>query len=84
MLPGIDGLSVCRELRQQPSTAAIAIVMLTAKGEDGDIVTGLNGGATDYVTKPFSREVLLARIRAALRNSAIRTDYHPADEDRAD
>jgi two-component system phosphate regulon response regulator PhoB len=72
MLPGVDGLTVCRRLRDNPSTAHVAIIMLTAKGEEGDIVTGLNSGANDYITKPFSREVLLARVRAVLRNAPVR------------
>lgn len=70
MLPGIDGLTVCQRLRSAPATAAVAIVMLTAKGEEPDIVTGLNVGANDYITKPFSRNVLTARVRAVLRNLA--------------
>jgi two-component system phosphate regulon response regulator PhoB len=72
MLPGVDGLTVCRRLRDNASTAHVAIIMLTAKGEEGDIVTGLNSGANDYITKPFSREVLLARVRAVLRNAPLR------------
>ena len=67
MLPGRDGLGVCRQLRSNPETSAVAIVMLTARGSEHDIVAGLDAGANDYVTKPFSKEVLLARIRAALR-----------------
>ena len=67
MLPGLDGLDVCRQLRSNPETSAVAIVMLTARGSERDIVAGLDAGANDYVTKPFSKEVLLARIRAALR-----------------
>ncbi|MBI4965908.1 MAG: response regulator transcription factor [Desulfomonile tiedjei] len=67
MLPGVDGLDVCRRLRGNPATADTPIVMLTAKGEDADIVTGLELGADDYVTKPFSPRVLLARIKAVLR-----------------
>lgn len=70
MLPGMDGLSVCRKLRADPRMARVAIVILTAKGEEKDIVSGLNMGANDYITKPFSRNVLLARVRAALRNMA--------------
>jgi len=81
MLPGIGGLAVCQQLRSRPATAGIAIVMLTAKGEEGDIVAGLNAGATDYITKPFSRNVLLARIRAALRNAPLRSDDGPPDDD---
>jgi len=67
MLPGIDGLTVCKELRAQARTKTIPIVMLTAKSEEIDIVTGLEVGADDYITKPFSPRVLLARLRAALR-----------------
>ena len=67
MLPGLDGLEVCRTLRRDPATARIPVIMLTAKGEEADIVTGLELGADDYVTKPFSPKVLLARIRAVLR-----------------
>ena len=70
MLPGLDGLSVCRKLKANPSTEAIPIVMLTAKGEEVDIVTGLNMGADDYVTKPFSPKVLLARVQAVLRRAS--------------
>ena len=67
MLPGIDGLEVCRTLKRNAATAHIPIVMLTAKGEESDIVAGLEVGAEDYVTKPFSPKVLTARIRAVLR-----------------
>ena len=67
MLPGMDGLTVCQRLRSSPKTADVAIMMLTAKSEEADIVRGLNLGATDYVTKPFSPRVLLARVRAVLR-----------------
>ena len=67
LLPKKDGLEVCRRLKSDALTAAIAIVMLTAKGEDADIVAGLELGADDYITKPFSPRVLLARIRAVLR-----------------
>lgn len=67
MLPGMDGLEVCRSLKQTPLTRNLPIVMLTAKGEEADIVAGLELGADDYVTKPFSLRVLLARLRAVLR-----------------
>ena len=70
MLPGLDGLTVCRRLRANPKTAGILIVILTAKGEEADVVAGLNLGANDYVTKPFSPRVLLARVRAVLRRTA--------------
>lgn len=67
MLPGMDGIEVCRRVKSDPALAATAIVLLTARGEEDDIVSGLDAGANDYVTKPFSKEVLLARMRAALR-----------------
>jgi two-component system phosphate regulon response regulator PhoB len=67
MLPGVDGLEVCKALKRDTCTAAIPIVILTARGEDADIVAGLELGADDYLTKPFSSRVLLARIRAVLR-----------------
>ena len=67
MLPGVDGFEVCRQLKRNARTADIPIIMLTAKGEDADIVTGLELGAEDYVTKPFRPQVLLARIRNVLR-----------------
>ena len=70
MLPGIDGLTVCRKLKQEPTTTALPIVMLTAKGEEADVVAGLNLGADDYITKPFSPRVLTARIRAVLRRKS--------------
>ncbi|MBW1659835.1 MAG: response regulator transcription factor, partial [Deltaproteobacteria bacterium] len=65
--PGMDGLEVCRRIRRNEETEEIPIVMLTAKTEDVDIITGLEIGADDYVTKPFSPKVLVARIRAVLR-----------------
>jgi two-component system phosphate regulon response regulator PhoB len=74
MLPGIDGLDVCKTLKADAKTRHIPIVMLTAKGEEADIVTGLEIGADDYVTKPFSGKVLVARVRRLLRRVAERTD----------
>ena len=67
MLPGIDGLEVCRRIRADEQFKNIPIIMLTAKGEESDIVVGLEVGADDYVTKPFSPRVLVARVRAVLR-----------------
>lgn len=67
MLPRLDGLDVCRQLRNKPETAHIPILMLTARGEETDKVVGLELGADDYVTKPFSWKELRARIRALLR-----------------
>ena len=67
MLPGMDGLQVCQALRQNPETAGVPIVMLTARGEEADRVKGLELGADDYVTKPFSPKELVARVGALLR-----------------
>jgi two-component system phosphate regulon response regulator PhoB len=67
MLPEIDGFEVCKHLKNNPQTAHIPIVMLTAKGEEADVVAGLELGAEDYITKPFSPRVLIARIRTVLR-----------------
>lgn len=70
MLPGMDGLEICRRLKQNSKTREIPIVMLTAKDEETDIVTGLELGADDYITKPFSPKVVIARIKAVLRRKA--------------
>ncbi len=70
MLPGLNGLDVCRALRAEQSTKKIPIIMLTARSEESDIVAGLELGADDYVTKPFSPRILLARVRAVLRRRA--------------
>lgn len=67
MLPGMDGLQVCRALKENADTRQIAVVMVTAKGEEADVVAGLELGADDYVTKPFSPRILIARIRSVLR-----------------
>jgi len=77
MLPGVDGLEVCKALKRDTHTAAIPIVILTARGEEADIVAGLELGADDYLIKPFSPRVLLARIRAVLR----RHHTEPSAED---
>ena len=74
MLPGIDGLEVCKKLKSDPKTQNIPIVMLTAKGEESDIVTGLELGADDYITKPFSGKVLVARVRRILRRMVTAAD----------
>jgi two-component system phosphate regulon response regulator PhoB len=71
MLPGIDGLEVCRRIKGEAQTRHLPIIMLTAKGEEADIVTGLELGADDYIAKPFSPRVLLARLRAALRRRSL-------------
>jgi two-component system phosphate regulon response regulator PhoB len=70
MLPGIDGLEVARQLKNAPQTKPIPILMLTAKGEESDVVTGLELGADDYVTKPFSPRILIARTRAIMRRGS--------------
>jgi two-component system alkaline phosphatase synthesis response regulator PhoP len=70
MLPGIDGIEVCRQLRADTKTRGVPIVMLTAKSEDVDIVLGLEMGADDYITKPFSPRVLVSRLKAVLRRRA--------------
>jgi len=71
MLPGIDGLEVCRNLKRNPRTAALPIIMLTAKSDEIDCVIGLELGADDYMTKPFSQRELVARIKAVLRRSNV-------------
>lgn len=73
MLPGLDGLEVCRRLKINPKTATIPIIMATAKGEESDIVAGLELGADDYITKPFSPKVLVARVRTVLRRRSEKT-----------
>lgn len=70
MLPGADGMEILRGLKRDPATEGIPVIMATAKSEDSDIVAGLELGADDYVAKPFSPKVLIARIRALLRRSA--------------
>jgi two-component system phosphate regulon response regulator PhoB len=72
MLPAVDGLEVCRRLKADPKTRDILIVMLTAKGEEADMVAGLERGADDYIAKPFSPRVLSARVRALLRREEAR------------
>ena len=69
MLPLVSGIEVCRQLRRLPETRAVPVVMLTARGEEADKVRGLDSGADDYVTKPFSPGELVARLRALLRRS---------------
>ena len=67
LLPRVDGLDVCRQLKSDPRTKHIPVIMLTAKTEEADVVIGLEMGADDYMTKPFSPRVLLARLKAVLR-----------------
>jgi len=77
MLPGIDGLEVCKAMKRDALMANIPIIMLSARGEEADIVTGLELGADDYLTKPFSPRVLMARVKAVLRRQHTETQ---ADE----
>jgi two-component system alkaline phosphatase synthesis response regulator PhoP len=80
MLPGMDGIEVCKTLHSHNQTAEIPIIMLTAKGEETDIVGGLEVGADDYITKPFSPKVLLSRIKAVLRRKVKEETSSPAPE----
>ena len=70
MLPGMDGLAVCSAIRRNPSVSGTPIVMLTARTAEEDVVRGLELGADDYITKPFSNAILVARVKAALRRTA--------------
>ena len=79
MLPGVDGLTVCKNLKADPVTKHIPVIMLTAKSEESDVVIGLELGADDYITKPFSPKILTARIRAVLRRIAALEEV-PEDE----
>ena len=81
MLPGIDGFTVCKKIRESAETASTPVIMLTARSEEEDIVRGLECGADDYITKPFSRQVLLARIRAVLRRPQSRKDESSTEFD---
>jgi DNA-binding response OmpR family regulator len=69
MLPGVDGLQVCRTIRSDPEMALIPIIMLTARGEESDRIVGLELGADDYITKPFSPNEVVARVKALLRRA---------------
>ncbi len=78
MLPGMNGLEVCRQLKGDSNTNHIPIIMLTAKGEESDIVIGLELGADDYITKPFSLKIFLSRVKASLRRKHEDTSSEPA------
>ncbi len=69
MIPGVDGFEVCKELKRNPATSKIPVIMLTARGEEVDRIVGLELGADDYVVKPFSPRELMLRVRAVLRRS---------------
>lgn len=77
MLPTLSGIEVCRQIRRRPETRSLPIIMLTARAEDQDMVRGLNTGADDYITKPFSTEALLARIRSLLRRASPSSEQAP-------
>jgi CheY-like chemotaxis protein len=88
MLPTMSGIELCRQLRRRPATRALPIIMLTARAEDSDAVRGLDTGADDYITKPFSTEALIARIRALLRRSGsiptkLKLNFHDISLDPA-
>ena len=78
MLPGMDGLTLCRKLRENFETCRLPLVMLTAKSEESDVVVGLEVGADDYLSKPFSPKELVARIRAVLRRVALDVNPSPS------
>ncbi len=78
MLPGLDGLEICRLLRAQPSTADLPLMMVTARAEESDRIVGLELGADDYITKPFSAKEVVARVNALLRRSARNAAGPPA------
>ena len=80
MLPDEDGFSICRKLRQDPSYSSIPIIMLTARTQEHDKIIGLDLGADDYITKPFSPRELVARVRAVLRRTG-KTGYEPISID---
>ncbi|MAW78387.1 MAG: DNA-binding response regulator [Planctomycetes bacterium] len=72
MLPGIDGLEICRQIKEDPTTRDIPIIMITAKTEESDVVLGLGVGADDYVNKPFSPQELIARVKSVLRRAPLK------------
>ncbi len=79
MLPGMDGVEVCRQMKQSRAQSIVPVIMLTAKGEEDDMVQGLEAGADDYVAKPFSPKVLVARIKAHLRRDhKLRARFSPS------
>ncbi len=82
MLPDLDGLEICRRVKREEKTRAIPIVIVSAKGEETDIVTGLELGADDYVTKPFSPKILMARVRNVLRRSGTNDEAAPDQRQR--
>ncbi|MCC6671683.1 MAG: response regulator [Planctomycetes bacterium] len=79
MLPGTDGVEVCRQLKQDPVTRAVPVIILTAKSEESDVVLGLGVGADDYMTKPFSPRELIARVQAVLRRGPLKVERGAGD-----
>ncbi len=79
MLPDVDGLEICRRLRRDPLTARLPVIIVTAKGEESDIVLGLGVGADDYIPKPFSPRELVARVKAVLRRGPPRGEEGPPE-----
>ena len=77
MLPGVSGLEICRRLRAREATRTLPVIMLTARGEEGERVRGLSVGADDYVVKPFSVPELMARVRSLLRRVPARAGREP-------
>ncbi len=88
MLPTMSGIEVCRQIRRRPATRTLPVIMLTARAEEQDAVRGLDTGADDYITKPFSTEALIARIRALLRRAGtvptkVKLNFHDISLDPA-
>jgi two-component system phosphate regulon response regulator PhoB len=79
MLPGLDGVEICRRLKENPVTRTIPVIMVTAKGEESDVILGLGLGADDYITKPFSPREVVARVKAVLRRGALREQGEAAE-----
>ena len=79
MLPGMDGIEICRAIKLDRYTRAIPVIMVTAKGDESDIVLGLGVGADDYITKPFSPRELTARVKAVLRRGKMRDDVRASE-----
>jgi len=79
MLPRLDGIEICRRLKSDPRTRNIPVIMVTAKGEESDVVLGLGVGADDYLTKPFKTKELVARVGAVLRRGPLRNEIDPTE-----
>lgn len=80
MLPGIDGFEVTKQIKNNPDVPDVPIIILSAKGEEADVVTGLELGADDYISKPFSPKILIARVRSLLRRKTSRDIKEPEDQ----